>query len=161
MKVPIYEDPDGYPSVISEQGYEDRGGRRLSQATFNTVIAENAYRWALGAMAACLLTLLTGCMTSAQTLRLAPGVPFDRGKIAGIKPGVTTFSEVLNWFGPPDYIIDGTKTVLGPIPPPYLSFQPTEESVQGYSRRPRDRSFSSTWREKVRRISRMLLRRPL
>lgn len=81
------------------------------------------------AIAICYLALLTGCMTSAQTFKLAPGVPLDRSKIALIKAGVTTLSEVLDWFGPPDYIIDGTKRMLEPIPPPYFLFHPIETSV--------------------------------
>lgn len=52
---------------------------------------------------------------------LAPGAPLDRTKIARLKPGITTLSEVLGWFGPPDKIIDGTQTIPEPIPPPGFS----------------------------------------
>ncbi|MCI0561459.1 MAG: hypothetical protein MN733_23475 [Nitrososphaera sp.] len=52
---------------------------------------------------------------------MAPGVPFDRTNITRLKAGVTTLSEVLDWFGPPDKIIDGTQKIPEPIPPPGFS----------------------------------------
>ena len=50
---------------------------------------------------------LFGCMSGYQ--RSTIGVPLDRGKVAQIQQGVTTLKEVLAWFGPPDFIIDGTQ----------------------------------------------------
>ncbi|MGH8065517.1 MAG: hypothetical protein ACRERE_09815 [Candidatus Entotheonellia bacterium] len=32
-------------------------------------------------------------------------------KVAQIQPGVTTLKDVLAWFGPPDFIIDGTQRI--------------------------------------------------
>lgn len=52
---------------------------------------------------------LTGCITH-RTITV--GIPVDKSKVALIKPGITTFSEILEWFGPPDYIIDGTQRMV-------------------------------------------------
>lgn len=54
--------------------------------------------------------VLSGCVGVHGTIQL--GRPLDPVKLARIVPGATTFREVLTWFGPPDYIIDGTKSVL-------------------------------------------------
>ncbi|MCI0557021.1 MAG: hypothetical protein MN733_00885 [Nitrososphaera sp.] len=76
----------------------------------------------------CLLIFLTACMASTHDI-LAPGKPFDRNNIARLKPGVTTFSEVLSWFGPPDKIIDGTQSMPEPIPLPGYS-ELSERSIE-------------------------------
>lgn len=52
---------------------------------------------------------------------MAPGDPLDQGKIALIEPARTTFTEILAWLAPPDYIIDGTQRIPEALPVPYTS----------------------------------------
>jgi hypothetical protein len=57
-----------------------------------------------------LLPGLTGCFFSAHG-KSTVGAPLDREKAAQIQPGITSLKEVLSWFGPPDFIIDGTQRI--------------------------------------------------
>ncbi|MCI0560201.1 MAG: hypothetical protein MN733_17065 [Nitrososphaera sp.] len=82
----------------------------------------------LASISLCSLLVLTACMASTHNI-LAPGEPFDRNNITRLKPGVTTLSEVLGWFGPPDKIIDGTQSMPEPIPPPGFS-DVSERSIE-------------------------------
>ena len=54
--------------------------------------------------------LLTGCMSFNQKLK--SGISLSNDKILLIELGKTNFSEILERFGPPDYIIDGTQKIL-------------------------------------------------
>lgn len=54
-----------------------------------------------------LLSLLPSCMVFHMSTQV--GIPLDRHKIALIEPGATHLAQILEWFGPPDYIIDGTQ----------------------------------------------------
>lgn len=51
-------------------------------------------------------------------------------EIGLIKPGETTFSEILDWFGPPHFVIDGTQEMLDveavmASKSPWIGFLPT------------------------------------
>jgi len=81
------------------------------------------------------LAVLTGC----TVMKASGGTTLDKNEVALIKPGVTTFSEVLAWFGPPDSIIDGTQTGLGPVHYPVEinnSFKATAAADLRAGRRP-------------------------
>jgi hypothetical protein len=54
------------------------------------------------------VTVLAGCVTG-TVMNFSGGTNLDKNKVALIKPGVTTLSEILEWFGPPWSIIDGTQ----------------------------------------------------
>jgi hypothetical protein len=54
--------------------------------------------------------LLNGCGAVYGTITV--GRRLDAAKLAQIKPGVTTMAEILQWFGPPDYVVDGRQTVI-------------------------------------------------
>lgn len=54
---------------------------------------------------------LSGCMAMVR-VSYSGGTPVDKEKAALIKPGITTLSDILAWFGPPDVIIEGTQKVL-------------------------------------------------
>lgn len=56
------------------------------------------------------LFFLTGCMTGKWTG--AVGSTLDYQKVELIIPGKTNLSEILEWFGPPDSIIDGTQQIV-------------------------------------------------
>jgi len=51
--------------------------------------------------------LVAGC--GVGYLSVKPTSPLDRQRLSTLVPGVSTFSEVLTQFGPPDAIVDGTK----------------------------------------------------
>ena len=53
-------------------------------------------------------SILPGCATG-TVIKFSGGTTLDKEKVARIKPGVTTLSEILEWFGPPWSIIDGTQ----------------------------------------------------
>lgn len=55
-----------------------------------------------------LICVLAGCLSGRTTV----GNPLNQDKVGLIKPKVTTFSEILTLLGPPDYIVDGTKSVM-------------------------------------------------
>jgi hypothetical protein len=57
-----------------------------------------------------LLLLLNDCV--AIRGKVTFGTALSEDNINRIKPGVTSFSELLGWFGPPGYIVDGTQTLL-------------------------------------------------
>ena len=53
---------------------------------------------------------LIGCSVSINQ-KSTIGIPLDHKEVARIQRGVTTLKEVLAWFGPPDFIIDGTQHI--------------------------------------------------
>jgi hypothetical protein len=54
---------------------------------------------------------LAGCSgTGTMKMRAAPPAASDRSGF--ITPGTTTFSEILDQLGPPDYIIDGRQEIV-------------------------------------------------
>ncbi len=57
--------------------------------------------------------VLSSCIASSHETKV--GVELDEARIGEIKPGTTTFSEILEWFGPPDYIIDGTQQIYDTV----------------------------------------------
>ena len=59
--------------------------------------------------------ILVGCGT--VFMKATTGLPLDKSKIKRIMPGVTTFSEILAWLGPPDFIIDGTQRMVDEAAP--------------------------------------------
>lgn len=61
-----------------------------------------------GCLAICLLA--SGCVVAQGTITV--GRALDPAKVADLKPGITTMSEILQWFGPPDYVIDGRQVML-------------------------------------------------
>ncbi len=67
------------------------------------------------------LTLVVVLVASASTISCvsskvtgAIGKPLDSDSLAAIKPGETGLREILEWFGPPNQIVDGTQTILDP-----------------------------------------------
>lgn len=61
------------------------------------------------------VTLLAICplaSCAAVGVKATMGRSLDESKISGIKPNVTSLAEVLAWFGPPDYVIDGTRRMI-------------------------------------------------
>ena len=54
--------------------------------------------------------LLNGCI--AVKVESTHGSALDTKQIDSIKPGITKFSDILEWFGPPDFIIDGTQQIV-------------------------------------------------
>jgi hypothetical protein len=83
-----------------------------------------------GAAGLLLLLCAGGCGYTGY--RLTTPAP-DASRVKRITPGKTTFSDILDWFGPPHAIIDGTRQIpefRGPI------FVPTPA-------RPATRTFTS------------------
>jgi hypothetical protein len=50
------------------------------------------------------------CMMFKATTRV--GSPLDLGKLKEVQAGVTDLRDILEWFGPPDHIIDGTQEII-------------------------------------------------
>jgi len=65
-----------------------------------------------------------GCVIGHRSITTF-GNPLDQGKISLIKPGATTLGEILTWFGPPDFIIDGSQRIVD-----------TQSLIAGYSAKP-------------------------
>ena len=59
---------------------------------------------------AALLLLAAGCVSLQQTRTL--GTPLDDSRVASIRVGSTHLDTILAWFGPPDFIIDGSRQLL-------------------------------------------------
>ena len=53
---------------------------------------------------------LNGCFGVYGTVQIGPPLPAE--KLARIVPGTTTLKDVLSSLGPPDYIIDGSKSII-------------------------------------------------
>lgn len=70
------------------------------------------------------LCILSSCVAGVggSHVKVASGYLLDKSKIALIKPGITTLSDILAWFGPPHYIIDESHKILEqqPTPSQYL-----------------------------------------
>lgn len=49
------------------------------------------------------------CTVLSTTLRLSG--PLDVSKVSEIQAGVTDLRDILEWFGPPDFIVDGTQEI--------------------------------------------------
>ncbi len=59
--------------------------------------------------------VLGSCVSPGVTVRrmtLEIGAPFDVSKLDEVQVGVTDLRDILEWFGPPDFIIDGTQEIL-------------------------------------------------
>jgi hypothetical protein len=52
---------------------------------------------------------IPSCMSSKLTV--AMGKPLDGNSLAAIKVGETGLRDILEWFGPPTQIVDGTRTI--------------------------------------------------
>lgn len=57
-----------------------------------------------------LAATLSGCVGVHGTRQI--GRPLDQARLAQIIPGTTTVREVMSWFGPPDYVIDGSRSMI-------------------------------------------------
>ena len=64
----------------------------------------------------------TSCVWSTSSFRY--GEVLDADRLAQVKVGRTGLREILEWFGPPDYIIDGTQNI--PEHTPQLSIQTSQ-----------------------------------
>ena len=58
---------------------------------------------------------ITSCMSGKLTV--AMGTPLDGDSLAAIEVGETGLRDILEWFGPPSQIVDGTQTVPDPEAP--------------------------------------------
>lgn len=58
---------------------------------------------------AAVLGSCVSCTVGSKTLRLRP--PLDVSKLNEVESGVTALRDILEWFGPPDFIIDGTQEI--------------------------------------------------
>ena len=71
------------------------------------------------------VAVVAGCGIGGGAIRARSGNPLSPRQLQSIQPGHTTFSEVLQRLGPPDYIIDGRQE----IPDPDWSSVQTGETV--------------------------------
>lgn len=65
------------------------------------------------ASALCLIlagALLSSCASFKSTT--TTGTPLDLSKLKEVQTGVTDLRAILEWFGPPEQIIDGTQEIL-------------------------------------------------
>ena len=61
---------------------------------------------------AAVLGSCVSCAVGVSWMAIETGAPRDVNKPKKIEPGVTDLSDILEWFGPPDLIIDGTKEIF-------------------------------------------------
>jgi len=62
---------------------------------------------------ASMLGSCVSCVTfTASRMTLEVGAPRDVSKLNEIQEGVTDLRDILEWFGPPDLIIDGTQEIF-------------------------------------------------
>jgi hypothetical protein len=87
-------------------------------------------RWGILTTAGCTLALLGGCVIG----RVYRDRPLDEGAILGIQRGVTTKSEILATFGPPQEIEARELVAIGTLFEPFVSRRgnaPPEEKILG------------------------------
>lgn len=58
---------------------------------------------------------MTSCTSGKLTV--AMGEPLDGDSLAAIEVGETGLRDILEWFGPPSQIVDGTQTIADPEAP--------------------------------------------
>ncbi len=58
---------------------------------------------------AAVLGSCVSCITNVSKMAVKVGAPFDASKLNEVQVGVTDLRDILDWLGPPDFIIDGTQ----------------------------------------------------